>query len=176
MSDRNVRSVVTRVLDLGSRRNEPGPVQPVAMFSDRLRIHGEYVEPVEGKVLIVGPSRDREVPRWRCFACNSGGEGVDDLIRLAIPSHLVECYGDVDVARVRFTLLRALIEEGQESYDSDDWNKSVVKSLLLDGGVWTLVAEKVGWPVGVYGVDGWDVSLDDALDRHGLTRSDIFRR
>ena len=178
VSQRNVRSVVTSVLDLGvERANRSRPVSMASQFRDRVRVYGEYQVPLEGRVLIVPELVPPHLPLWRCYACGVGGAGERAILDLAVAAHLTECVGTVDTANIRFALLRALIEECEEAYSTaSGWNGTVIRMLLLDGGVWTLLAEKTGWPVGLYGVEGWDTDLDSALTRYGVTRSEIFRR
>lgn len=170
MSEQSLRMVVTRMLGMGSGSLPITDDAPT--FDEWVHVEGRYLSPVAHRVLVMNHN---EGFVWRCYACGAGGIGAANDVETNVRAHIVSCDKDVKVAANRLALVRALVHECDD-YPTYVWNTVLIERLLLDGGAWSLIAENGGWPVGPYGIDGWDETLDSALARVGVTRETVFRR
>jgi hypothetical protein len=107
---------------------------------------------------------------WRCLICLTGGQGSADAVSLGIAAHAPECRGSKRLAVARFDLLEAMSDASQSAYFAG-WHGGIEKVLLERGGMWLLLAEQLGWPVGYLGLIGWDRTAVQALARHQISPS-----
>jgi hypothetical protein len=158
-----MRRLASAALGLGESSSPSGSL---------LIVDGRLVTLLGDRVAVV--SFGSALPRqWCCYACGAHGTGDDILIELATLAHLHDCDGSLETAAARIALVSALAHESSESA-AGHWSPTLVLALLLEGGLWTFIADKIGWPVGQYGLDGWDCDLDSVLTRYGTDRKDIF--
>lgn len=172
MSTGAFRDLVSRLLNLTASGGEH---HAYLDSRDTLVFNGQRVAFVSGLAVVrqwVGATWDGQ---WRCLGCGLGGYGDKELVSLALSVHVNECTGSKDVAGTRWALVRALHSESLET-SGDGWSPRVVEALLFDGRAWALAANLVGWPVGEFGLEGWDTDFDSVLARYGSTRDTFYPR
>lgn len=101
---------------------------------------------------------------WRCLACLAGGKGDLSTTDLAIAVHAVDCTESNSLARDRVALMRGLTAFCQDAGPAP-WSTDVVTRALNTRGYWPSLAARLGWPIGVFAMDGWDLTLKDAQTR-----------
>jgi hypothetical protein len=106
-------------------------------------------------------------PLWRCLMCLTGGQGDEATVDLAVQVHREECSGDVGLAKMRFELLE-MISGVSESWYAAGWMSGIEKVLLQRGGLWLLMAERVGFPTDWRGLEGWTSGATESLAYHGI--------
>lgn len=109
---------------------------------------------------------------WRCLACLEAGRAPREALELVEQVHRSGCTGSAAVAAARADLLETLVGVSEAAYGVS-WQDGVERKLLRRGGMWAVLADTVGWPVGYHGVDGWDAGLGSALARYGWTVADL---
>lgn len=129
--------------------------------------------PYARATIVRAVSRERaDHQLWRCLVCLAGGSGDFESVSLGVEVHLLTCQGDPLLAAARADLLEAISDASAAAFASS-WHDGVEKILLLRGGMWALLADRLGWPYGLDGVIEWDSDLDAALARYGCTRADL---
>lgn len=111
-------------------------------------------------------------PMWRCLMCLTGGLGDAATVDLAVQVHREECSGDVGLAKMRFELLE-MISGVSESWYAAGWMGGIEKVLLQRGGLWLLMADRVGFPTDWRGLEGWSPNAYEALSHHGIDPSEV---
>jgi hypothetical protein len=129
-------------------------------FAPRTLIVTGHVDPLTSRL------------NWRCLTCLAGGQGADSVIALGVAAHALDCFGDTRTGLARFDMLEAISDASQAVYMAG-WHGSIEKVLLERGGMWTLLAERLGWPFGYRGLQGWDLTLEAAYARHGLSPAEV---
>lgn len=121
------------------------------------------------KSLIVAGVSPSATWGWRCLACLSGGRGDSELTGLALAVHSFECSGESEVAYQRVLLLSGLTSFCQDESPAP-WSTDVVNRALLGNPYWPAFAKQLGWPVGMFALDGWDLTLKAARARADESR------
>lgn len=121
---------------------------------------------------LVARGEDDGVPRWRCLMCLTGGQGDGATVDLAVQVHHDECSGDAGLAKMRFELLE-MISGVSEAWYAAGWMGGIEKVLLRRGGLWLLMAERVGFPTDWRGLDGWTLSAAESLAFHGIPAAEV---
>lgn len=110
---------------------------------------------------------------WRCLACLAGGIGGDDAtVDLAVEVHSEGCGDNQPLVRARMDLVSVISGVSEDEFAAG-WLIGIEQILLRRGGLWALLAEQYGWPVGYRGVSGWAPDLAAALHQFGLTEADM---
>lgn len=122
-------------------------------------------------IILTNSNKGQGLYNWRCMVCLKTGHGDYEVIQLAVELHKLECKGDKIVAASRVDLLEAISNASEELY-SAGWLEGIERILLTKGGMWTILAQHLGWPVGYMGEKGWE-TLDEALNRYKLTQKQI---
>lgn len=131
-------------------------------------LHPQAFDLLERSLIVVG-TPPNVTWGWRCLACLSGGRGDEGLMSLALAVHSQDCSGASEVARQRVLLMTGLTSYCQDESPAP-WNTDVVSRALFGHGYWAAMASQVGWPVGVFAVDGWDLTLKAARARADETK------
>lgn len=125
-------------------------------------MHPQAFDLLERSVVVVG-TNPSTTWGWRCLACLVGSRGDENLTGLTLAVHAGDCSGSGETARQRVLLMTGLTAFCQDESPAP-WNTDVV-SRALGHGYWASMANQVGWPVGVFAVDGWDLTLKAARSR-----------
>lgn len=112
------------------------------------------------------------VPLWRCLMCLTGGQGDEATVDLAVHVHRGECSGDTDLAQMRFELLE-MISGISESWYAAGWMGGIEKVLLTRGGLWLVLAERVGFPTDWRGLEGWTPNAAQSLAFHAIPAAEV---
>ena len=100
-----------------------------------------------------------------CLACLTSVSGSLSMVNFANMVHESECYASLDIAYARHDLLMAIRDVSQSVYMAG-WLAGIEVELLARGGMWRILADQIGWPVGYLGLDGWDINYKAALARY----------
>lgn len=117
-----------------------------------------------GRAIIVVGTYPMPSWGWRCLACLQGGRGDAATFSLALAVHDASCAGPSQVAEKRLALMTGLTAVCQDAGPAP-WNTDVVSRILRTRAFWESLASQWGWPVGVFGIDGWDTNLQAAMNR-----------
>ena len=108
-------------------------------------------------------------PAWLCLACLGQGKAEGQSVALGVAAHLESCSLDFVLARCRMDLLE-IISAVSEAEFAAGWLTGIQDKLIVRGGVWVLLADAVGWPIGYLGLDGWEKDAASALARRATNR------
>lgn len=137
---------------------------------------GMDTRPVDGRLgsglIIVQSSSQAAGGAWRCLGCLGGGNGSLLAVELAVEVHRATGGCDTTVAFARSQLLDAICDRSESEFAAG-WMVGIEGALLARGGIWAMLAEQLGWPVGWLGLEGWDTNLDAALARYQLSRAEV---
>lgn len=126
-------------------------------------LHPQAFDLLERSLIVVG-THPGTTWGWRCLACLSGGRGDVSVTDLALAVHSVDCSGVSDSSRQRLLLMTGLTAYCQDESPAP-WSTDVVSRALFGNPYWSALANQVGWPVGVFALDGWDLTLAAARAR-----------
>lgn len=111
-------------------------------------------------------------PLWRCLMCLTSGQGDGETVDLAVQVHKESCSGDAGLAKMRFELLE-MISGVSESWYAAGWMGGIEKVLLTRGGLWLVLAERVGFPTDWRGLEGWSLNAHAALAHHNVSPAEV---
>lgn len=134
--------------------------------------HPNMYDYLERSIIVLGlfPTLTPASWGWRCLTCLGGGRGDASTMDLAIAVHALDCAGNPLLAQERIALMTGLTAFCQDAGPAP-WNTDVVTRALNSRGYWPSLAERLGWPVGVFAIEGWDLTLAAAQERAKDMRS-----
>lgn len=135
----------------------------------------ENLEIYKRRHFVYGKNKNKE-PAWRCLSCGEGGKDFSDYrenlpqqgvlfgeenitpriyrSNLITETHMLDCTGDPKLGEMREDFIDFMSTYSENTYAAS-WLIGLEQILLQKEGVWKILGEHLGWPVGMDGIDGW---------------------